>query len=133
MKEKIITAALLCALGVATLWMLSSIFRGGDPDAELLRTTREALEIAREAESGRRRSENLAAVVRIVGLLALVWAPLALAYLVYRSGSREEITLSEALEVLEKENLLPEDMEHPSLPAGSQETLPEPEERSLPP
>jgi hypothetical protein len=133
MKEKIITASLLCALGVATLWMLSSIFHAGDPDAELLRTTREAIRIAREADSDRRRSENLAAVVRIVGLLAVVWAPLVLAYLVYRSGSREEITLAEALEVLEKENLLPEDFEHPSLPCGSQKNLPEPKDRSLPP
>jgi hypothetical protein len=118
-RQKTTNVLILCALGVGLLWILAQVFRSRDPDVELLRVAQEAMRMARESRSEQRRSENLAVLVRTVALLGLVLGPVALAYLIYRSGSREEITLAEALEVLDEENLLPEDFDHPELPPGS--------------
>ena len=95
------------------LWILSSIFRAGDPNAalartaeKLARTTEKAVEMAaqsrRDAEMARRASSAL----RVIALAAGVCAPLAVAYLIYRVSERAEPKAQELLDVLERERVI---------------------------
>jgi len=104
-RDRILAYIIVGVAGsLAMLWMLSYVFRAGDPNVELMRTTREAIEEAREeAEITRRTSSAL----RVLALAAGVVAPLIVVYLVFRLHARAETGAEDLLDVFKSENLLP--------------------------
>ncbi len=87
-------------LALLVLWVLAGLFRAGDPDAELVQTTREVVQMALEAHRSVQRSRAFASVFRIIALIAGVVGPLVVGYLIYRVRSRAEVTPEEVLELL---------------------------------
>ena len=110
MKEDARQVVLWCVLAVAIaicgLWGLGEIFRSGEPNAELARTTREALEMAREAGEDAEDTRRAAGALRLAALAVGVATPLLVAYLIYRLQARQETSVEEVLRVLEREGLL---------------------------
>lgn len=98
--------ALLAGLSLFVLWALSGIFRAGQPNAELARTTREAVRMVQDWEHKRRWISGLTSVFRMLALVTGVAAPLAAVYLIFRHRSRSPITPEEFLEVLRQEGLI---------------------------
>jgi len=92
---------------LAMLWMLSYVFRAGDPNVELMRTTREAIEEAREAREEAEITRRTSSALRVLALAAGVVAPLIVVYLVFRLHARAETGGEDLLDVLKGENLLP--------------------------
>ncbi len=93
-------------LGLFVLWVLAGLFRTGNPDAELARTTRRVVEAALDAQQSSRRGMAWGSVFRIAGMVVGIVGPLLLAYLIYRTRSREEIRVEEMLDVLERHGLI---------------------------
>ena len=93
-------------VSLAGLYALAHIFRAGDPNAELARTTRGALEAAREAQEDAQSARRASSALRIVALVVGVAAPLIVAYLIYRLRERSEPTPGDLLRVLEKQRLI---------------------------
>ena len=60
------------------------VFRARDPNVELARTTREAMEAAREAHEDAESVRRTSSALRTVALVVGVCAPLVVAYLIYR-------------------------------------------------
>ncbi|MFW6118827.1 MAG: hypothetical protein ACOC7S_00675 [Planctomycetota bacterium] len=119
--------ALAVALCLVTLWGLSGIFRTGQPNAELARTTREAIRMVRRWERERRRSEGLSSAFRMVALTVGIAAPLVTVYLIFRRRSDSELDPEEILEVLQREGLIDLD-EKKSLPHPAHHLLEESED-----
>ena len=93
-------------LALLVLWVLAGLFRTGDPNAELSRTTRQVVEAALNAQRSARRGMAWGSVFRIAGMVTGIVGPLVVAYLIYRTRSREEIRVEEMLDVLERHGLI---------------------------
>ena len=103
-------AVILIGLGLSVLaalcvarWLLGT----PSPDAELARTTREAVEAALEAEETARHVIMGAGVLRLTVAVAAVLAPLLVAYLVLRLGMAPEPGADELTKAVADAGLLP--------------------------
>ena len=106
-RDKLVVYIVLGVVGsLLALWALSSIFRAGDPNVELARTTREAMQIAEDAHRSAQAVGRTSSIVRILALVVGVTVPLIVALLVYVLQQRSEPRPEEVLRLLEKENLL---------------------------
>ena len=117
--------SVLAALCVAR-WLLGT----PSPDAELARTTREAVEAALEAEETARHVILGAGVLRLTVAVAAVLAPLLVAYLMLRLGMAPEPGADELTKALDDAGLLPPPSgpreivgRHRALPLKDQATL----------
>ena len=72
-----------------------------------MRTTREAVEMAREARQEAEITRRTSSALRVLALAAGVVAPLIVAYLIYRLHARSEPGAEAVLDVLKAANLLP--------------------------
>ena len=110
MKEDARHVLLWLVLGIAValcgLWGLGEIFRSGEPNAELARTTREALRMARQAGEDAEHARRTAGALRLAALAVGVAVPLLTVYLIFRLQARQETSVEEVLRVLEREGLL---------------------------
>ncbi len=104
--RRIAYVALAVLGGLFALWVLSHIFRSGEPNAELARTVREAMELAREAQHEAEAARRASSALRVIALAVGVTAPFIAVYLIYRLRERSEPGVGEVLEVLEKEKLI---------------------------
>ena len=100
---------------VAVTLVLGHILFTRSPNAELARTTREALRMARDAHQDAEATRRASSALRVMALAAGVCGPLVAAYLIYRLRIRAEPESGEVLTVLEKERLLRSDRAKPPL------------------
>ena len=116
-RDRLVVYIVLSVLGsLAMLWMLSYVFRAGDPNVELVRTTREAIETAREARQEAEIIRRTSSALRILALAAGVATPLIVVYLICRLHGSEP-GAEDLLDVLKAENLLaPTQDRHRQLP-----------------
>ena len=91
---------------LAVLWALGAVIRTRDPNIELARTAREAMQIAEDAHRSAQAVRRTSSIVRILALVVGVTVPLIVALLVYVLQQRSEPRPEEVLRLLEKENLL---------------------------
>ena len=106
-RNRLVVYIVLGVLGsLGMLWMLSYVFRAGDPNVELVRTTREAIETAREARQEAEITRRTSSALRILALAAGVVTPLIVVYLIYRLHAQSEPGAGDLLDVLKAENLL---------------------------
>ena len=106
-RDRILAYIVLGVLGsLAMLWTLSYVFRSGDPNVELVRTTREAIETAREARQDAEITRRTSSALRVLALAAGVATPLIVVYLICRLHARSEPGAEDLLDVLKAENLL---------------------------
>jgi len=84
MKKQWWQYALAAVLALLVLWLLAGILSSRPPDAELVRTVREALQMARqayqEADAVRKGSSAFRLIAMVVGMAG----PLIVAYLIYK-------------------------------------------------
>ena len=107
-RNRVLVYIIIGVLGsVGMLWTLSYVFRAGDPNVELVRTTREAMETAREAREDAEITRRTSSALRILALMAGVVTPLIVVYLIYRLHARSEPGAEDLLDVLKSESLLP--------------------------
>ena len=106
-RDRILVFIVIGVLGsLAMLWTLSYIFRAGDVNSELMRTTREAIESAREAREDAEITRRTSSALRVLALVAGVLTPLVVVYLVYRLHARSEVGAEDLLDVMRREKLL---------------------------
>ncbi len=92
--------------GLLALWALSHIFRPGEPNVELARTVREAMELAREVQHGADAARRTSSALRVIALAAGVAVPFIAVYLIYHLRERSELGPGEVFRMLEKDRLL---------------------------
>lgn len=107
-RDTTICLALLAA-GILLLWLWSGPEKS--PSTHLARTAERALDMAEQSRREAQRAHRWVTVIRIAALLSVTAGPVLVAYLIHRSASREEISLSETLQTLEDEGLLPDDFD----------------------
>ncbi len=106
-KRNLLKYVVLAVLvGLLALWIVSGLLRLEHPNAELARTTRRALEMAREAQEEANLARRASSHYRLLAMAAGVVAPLVVAYLIHRLHARSESTQENFLEVLQEEKLI---------------------------
>ena len=107
-RDRILIYIIVAVVGsLAMLWTLSYIFRAGDVNSALMRTTREAIEAAREAREDAEITRRASSALRVIALAAGVVAPLVVVYLVFRLHARSEPGAGDLLDMMRREKLLP--------------------------
>jgi len=91
------------------------------PNVELVRTAREAVELAHDAQQDNRSAVLWAGRFRVVGLVIGVSVPLLIAAWIWRSSGQCDLHPAEILECVEQ-HVLPviKDPPDPALPGGAQ-------------
>ena len=91
------------------------------PNAELIRTAREAVELAHDAQQDNRSATLWAGRFRLAGLVIGVTVPLLIAAWIWRSSGQCDLHPAEILECVEQ-HVLPviKDPPDPALPGGAQ-------------
>jgi len=112
---------------ILVLALLGSCFRPESPNAELVRTTRIAVEMAERAREDAADARRTALALRVLALAAGVTAPLIVAYLIYRLEAQRAPTCDEVLEALDETR--PPDPCARELPERRQLELPPDEEQ----
>ncbi|MCK4375334.1 MAG: hypothetical protein KAX19_08395 [Candidatus Brocadiae bacterium] len=93
-------------LGLFVLWVLSGLLRPREPNADLVRTVREAIEMARGAHQEAQFARKSASVFRLLAMVVGAAGPLIVAYLIFRIQSRSDTTPEQMLQLLQDENLI---------------------------
>jgi len=101
-----VCALVMVGVAIAVTLVLGNILFARGPNAELARTTREALRMAGDAHEDADAARRASSALRVLALAAGVCGPLAAAYLIYRLRMRAEPESAEVLAVLERERLL---------------------------
>ncbi len=78
---------LVAAAVIAGMFLLILLCRPSDPNTELARTTREAVELAQGAQSGTESTALWAGRFRLLAVVAGVSVPLIMVYLIWRSSA----------------------------------------------
>ena len=103
-RERAVKYVLLGLCGsVIVLWMLAGIFSARDPNVELARTAREAVEMAEGARREAEITRKASSVFRVMALVVGISVPLVVAYLIYRLQSKEEPGVGQIIGVLGRE------------------------------
>ena len=91
------------------------------PNAELVRTARQAVELAHDAQTDNRSAVLWAGRFRLVGLVIGVSVPLLIAAWIWRSSGQSDLHPAEIIECVEQ-YVLPamKDPPGPALPGGAQ-------------
>ena len=121
-SSTILTAAALIA---GTLLLLLLVCRPTDPDTELARTAREAVQLAREAGSSDESAVLWTGRFRLVAIVVGVSVPLVVALLIWRASAHSDLDPTEIIEAAERFALpgqAPASQEH--LATRSQDPLP---------
>ena len=117
--------AFVCLAGgilgsLLVLWILSSIFRAGDPNLALARTaeraagateraartTEKAVEMAAQSRRDAEMARRASSAFRVTALAAGVCVPLVVAYLIYRVSERAEARPQELSDALERARVI---------------------------
>ena len=124
MEEQHSPSTLTIMVGViAAVILLSLLCRPSDPSAELARTTREAVELARDADTGLRSAVLWNSRLRLLAIVLGVSIPLVVAYLIWRASAQGEIEVTEILDATEGLSLPgPREAPPESLPAKPQDS-----------
>ena len=105
-------------LALAVLWQVLQSCAPRSPDAELARTTREAIQMARDVQQRADAARSAATVVRIAAMAAGVAGPLVVAYLIHRLHARSDATPEDMLDVLNGHKLIDWAKRPAELPPG---------------
>ena len=91
------------------------------PNVELVRTAREAVELAHDSQMDNRSAVLWAGRFRVVGLVIGVSVPLLIAAWIWRSSGQSDLHPAEIIECVEQ-HMLPtmKDPSDPALPEGAQ-------------
>ncbi len=95
------------AVVIAGAFLLFLVCRPTDPNAELARTTREAVQLARDAQTSSESAALWAGRFRLLTVVVGVSAPLIVAYLIWRASAASELDPAEVIEAIEQDRLLP--------------------------
>ncbi len=115
----------IAALVIAGAFLLFLVCRPAHPNAELARTTREAVQLARDAQTSGESAALWAGRFRLLAIVVGASAPLVVAYLVWRASARSELDPAEVIEAIEQHRLLaPVENAAGELPTSSPEALP---------
>ncbi len=87
---------------IAGFFLLSLVCRPTDPNAELARTAREAVELAHDADSAVTSAVLWSGRFRLLAIVVGVSVPMVVAFLIWRSSNPSECDPVELLDCLEQ-------------------------------
>lgn len=108
--------ALLVVLALLAVWIIAGILSSRSPNAELARTVREALRMARQADQEADAVRRGSSAFRLVAMALGMAGPLVIVYLIYRLHMRSEPRSPEMLNPVEREQLEAREDERAELP-----------------
>jgi len=116
MKREWWKYALLALLALFGFWLVAGILSSGSTDAELAKTVREALHMARQAHREADAARRGGSAFRLITMAVGMAGPLIVVYLIYRLHVRSEPQGPEIPDVIERERLGACEEDRPELP-----------------
>jgi hypothetical protein len=104
-QDKELNIPFVVAALIAGACLLFLVCRPADPNAELARTTREAVQLARESGSSAESAALWAGRFRLLAVAAGLLVPVLVACLVWRWSARSDLDPTEVIEVVERYQL----------------------------
>lgn len=120
--SKFISIAVFAGIGAIVLFL---VCRPVDPNTELARTARAAVQLARDAGSSTESAVLLAGRFRLLAVVVGVTAPLIVVYLIWRSSTQSDLDPAELIEAAERYRLFEQPGNAPEqLPGAASDALP---------
>ena len=117
-----ISIAVFAGIGAMVLFLTC---RPIDPNTELAKTTRQAVQLARDAGSSTESAVLLAGRFRLLAVVVGVTVPLIVVYLIWRSSAQSDLDPAEVIEAVERYRLLEQPGDAPDQPpVTSSDALP---------